>query len=107
MDGQNDGMRSPHPEDDAPTAYDIKDLHRRLGDFKDDELKQIPVLPPGTHLNQGGTYVDLRAAAPMEFTATADVVAGSESWYVPKSDVPYDLWNRLVQDHAPEQKRAS
>jgi len=93
--GQNDGLRSPRPEPDAPTAFDVKELHRKLEGFSDDELKQIPVLVPGTRLEQGSTYVDMRSSEPAEFTATADMVAQRTNWYVPKSDVPYELWNRL------------
>src|SRR5205823_12748307 len=36
----------PHPEKDNPrTAYDVKELHRRMRDYTDDVLKQIPILP--------------------------------------------------------------
>ena len=32
MAGQNVGAAGPHPELDARTAYELKDLHRRLAD---------------------------------------------------------------------------
>ncbi len=102
MAGQNIGTVGPHPENDARTAYDIKDLHRRLHDFTDDELKQIPVLPRGSRLEQEATYIDLRAAQPHEFTARGDEVAGPENWYVPKNVVGYGLWNRLIGVRDPE-----
>ena len=74
----------------------MKELHRALHDFTDDQLKQIPVLAGGTRLEQGATYIDLRGSEPREFTATADMAAGPGDWYVPKTEVPYDLWNRLL-----------
>lgn len=63
------GVSSLHPEDhpsyrlhlekDARTAFDVKDVHRNLRGLPDDMLKQIPVLPEGTHLITGATYMDL------------------------------------------------
>jgi hypothetical protein len=43
MAGQNLGQFGPHPELDAPTAYDMKEVHRQLDGFTDDELKEIPI----------------------------------------------------------------
>jgi len=55
-----------HPEDhaanplrmekDARTAFDVKDVHRRLSNLTDNVLKQILILPEGTHLTPGQTY---------------------------------------------------
>ncbi|HEX8202586.1 MAG TPA: hypothetical protein VF590_19060 [Isosphaeraceae bacterium] len=95
--GQNRIDAGPHPEKgDHPTAHDIKELHRRLQEYTDDELKRIPVLPRGTRLEQGKTYIDLNDAARAEFTARADMEAGPDQWIVPKSEVDYVLWNRLI-----------
>ena len=84
------------------TAYDLKDAHRMLEGITDDGLKQIPVLWPGTRLDQGATYIDLRDPERREFTATADMEAGPNNWYVPKHDVDYELWNRLIGISNPE-----
>lgn len=102
--GQNEGVAGIHPEkaDDARTAYDIKELHRQLSEFTDDELKEIPVLPAGTRLEQNATYIDLRAEQCKEMTARGDMEAEPENWYVPKSEVDYQLWNRLIGVHNPE-----
>jgi hypothetical protein len=100
--GQNVGVLGPHPEDDARTAYDLKDLHRRLRDFSDDQLKSIPVLPVGSRLEQGATYLDLRAPDCREFRALGNMEAGPEHWYVPKDRVDYRLWNRLIGVDNPE-----
>ena len=98
-DGQNRGA------DAAPasrTAYDLKDLHRRLADLSDDLLKDVPVLDQGARLQQGATYIDLADARPREFTATGDMEAGAGNCYVAKSDVDYELWNRLIGVTDPE-----
>src|SRR4051812_8026984 len=69
--GLNEGLRGSHPEkaDGIRTAYDIKGLHHRLHGIEDNDLKGIPVLPLGTPLEQGATYLDLREEHPVEFTA--------------------------------------
>ena len=102
MAGQNIGLAGPHPETDARTAYDVKAAHRRLHDLTDAELKQIPILPRGSRLEQGATYLDLRDPEPREFTATGDMEAGPGNWYVPKSAVDHQLWNRLIGVEHPE-----
>src|SRR3954451_3200189 len=95
--GQNHAHVAPHPEKgDPPTAHDIKELHRQLQEYTDDELKRITVLPQGSRLEQGKTYIDLRDPARTEFTARGDMEAGPDQWIVPKSEVDYVLWNRLI-----------
>lgn len=103
MAGQNVGMHSADREQGLPTAYDVKEIHRSLGsDFGDDELRQIPVLPEGERLQQGATYLDLRDPGREEFTARGDMTASSGQAMVPKSEVPYSLWNRLTGVENPE-----
>ena len=79
-------------------ALDIKELHRRLRafEFTDDLLKKIPVLPEGSRLEHGATYIDLKNPSPHEITATGEMIAGPDNWYVPKDLVDYQLWNRLL-----------
>lgn len=101
--GQNVSLVGPHPEKDNPrTAYDVKEAHRLLHEFTDDLLKQLPILPAGTRLEQKATYVDLRDPERREIHARADMVAGEENLYVPKSEVDYQLWNRLIGVTTPE-----
>jgi len=99
--GQNAGASASHPEKDARTVYDYKDLHRRLSDLPDDELKQISVVPAGMRLEQGATYIDLSAAKPAEFMATGDMEATDDHFYVAKADVDYDTWNTLLSASGP------
>jgi hypothetical protein len=89
-------------ETSAPTAYDVKEVHRLLQGFSDDELKRIPVLPEGSRLEQGATYVDLADPARREFTATGDIHVRPGAYYVPKHEVDYVLWNRLIGVTNPE-----
>jgi hypothetical protein len=93
MAGQNIGVA---PTSDTRTAYDIKQAHRRLSHLLDRDLKQIRVLPEGSRLKQGATYIDLNDLDRGEFTATADMAAGPENWFVSKNDVHYNLWNLLI-----------
>ena len=67
-----------------------------LDTMTDDNLKQIPILPTGTRLQQGATYVDLHDPSRIVFKARGDQTAGEYNWLVPKSEVDYQLWNELV-----------
>jgi hypothetical protein len=96
--GQNIGI----PPDGLPSAFDVKDVNRSLSRFADDELRQIPILPEGERLLQGATYIDLTNPGRGEFTATGEMSARSGERLVPKSDVPYPLWNRLRGIDDPE-----
>jgi hypothetical protein len=62
-------------------------------EFRDDELKQIPVLAPGRRLDQGSRYLDICEGR--EFTALANQVAERGDCVIAKAEVPYELWNRL------------
>src|SRR5437773_2941661 len=85
-----------HSDQSSRTVYDLKDAHRMLEGFTDDALKQIPVLWPGTRLEQGAVYIDVRDPHRREFKAMGDMVADSDHWYVAKHAVDYELWNRLI-----------
>lgn len=103
MPGRNYGLEGAHPEkEDIPNAYEIKELHDRLQGFTDDELKQITVLPTGTRLEQGAKYIDLMDAERNEFTAMGGMEAKPENKYVPKTEIDYQLWNRLKGVQNPE-----
>ena len=88
--GQNIGIPT-----DLPTAFDYKELQDALREFTDDELRQIPVIPAGSRLRQGATYLDLCGGERREFTAMGDTIAAPEDRLAAKGDVPYTLWNRL------------
>lgn len=98
--GQNFGAGGAHMEKQSPNAYDIKDLVNRYPEMHVDDLKQITVLLPGSQLEAKAAYIDLQAQEPKEFHALGSEIAGPDNWYVPKTEVDYQLWNRLrgVQD---------
>ena len=104
MEGQNRGMEGQHPEkaEGVRTAHSIKDLHNRMEGYNDTDLQAIPIMPVGARLEQGATYIDLREDNPQEFSARGDMETGPDNWYVPKSEVDYQLWNRLIGVETPE-----
>jgi hypothetical protein len=83
------------------SAYDVKELHNKLADLTDDELKDVPIVPIGSRLEQGAKYIDLRHLEWAEFVATAGMVAEESHYYVPKKASAYILWNRLNQVSIP------
>ena len=95
MAGQNTGVESIQPGRFERTAMDIDKL-QHLEDFSDDELKQIPILKPGTRLQQGATYINLNDPDREEFTGVGDMTVDSNSLIVPKDQVGYLIWNRLI-----------
>ncbi len=101
--GMNWGEAGPHPEKENPrTAKDVKELHRLLSEFRDDELEQIPILPSGHRLESNAHYINLREADPCEFKAEGNENVGPDDWIVPKSEVDYQLWNRLIRVKDPD-----
>ena len=96
--GLNVGVEPPAPPG-GRTAFDVKSVHRRLGNMTDDELKLIPILPDGTRLEQGATYIDLAHLDDRELTARGDMLTGPGNLYVAKGSVDYVLWNALTDRH--------
>ena len=101
--GQNIGEPSDVGARGDLTAFHLRKQGVDLGEMDDNELKQIPVVAEGTRLQQGATYVDLKAQPVREFTATGDMSAGHDDAYAPKDRVPYDIWNRLLDEEKPGQ----
>lgn len=102
--GQTSGQNlGPIKLSDVPhrTAADDKELSRRLKDFTDDELGEIPIAPPDVRLEQGAVYLDLRHPGKGPCVATGNMMAGPENLYTPKSEVPYEIWNRLLETLCP------
>ena len=75
----------------------MKELHNKLADLTDDELKNISIVPVGSRLEQGATYLDLQHLEQDPFVATAGMIAEEDHYYVPKKATDYVLWNRLNQ----------
>jgi len=88
----------------ARTAADKK-LAETLTDFTPDELRQIPVVPAGIPLKEGAVYIDLQNRTFGPFVANGGATAKEHHRYVPKAEVPYDYWNRLVGKRSRDQVR--
>jgi hypothetical protein len=73
----------------------VKETHRLLSNFSDDQLKAIPILPAGSRLEQDATYINLADPERKEFTALASMEAGPGDLIVPKSEVDHQLRNLL------------
>jgi hypothetical protein len=94
--GYNIGPEGERPGRFDRTADQIADLQTQMEDYSNDELNRIPVLKAGTRLEQGATYINLKDPARTEFTGMASDSVAAEDYIVPKSEVGYDLWNRLI-----------
>src|SRR5688572_2394912 len=104
--GINWGLVGSHPEKNNPrTAYDAKEIHDLLREWPDEELQRIPILPAGARLEANATYVNLKDAPLCEFTAEGKEDVGDDDWIVPKSEVDYHLWNRLIGVSNPDRTR--
>ena len=101
--GQNIGQDEPSNNADF-TAFHLRKRGHELRGLDDNDLKRVPVLPEGTRLQQGATYVDLAAGRPQEFTATGNMTAEPGHAYAPKNRVPYEVWNRLIGEAKPGQE---
>lgn len=93
--GQNIGAASARPEELGIHAWDIKQAHGLFPDLDADELKRLRVLPAGARLQTNATYLDLRDRASGEIIGRSGMVAREGQWLVAKSDVDYELWNKL------------
>ena len=101
LQGQNIGPSSAE-DSNARTAAQIKEVTELLPNFRNDELREIPIVPRGNRLKQGAVYLDLRKPASGSFQATAEMTAGPENLYVPKAEVAYEYWNRLIETLCPD-----
>lgn len=100
---QGQGIAEPEAGKIGLTAEAIKALQQgALRELTDEQLREIPVLPAGSHLRQGATYLDLNDPQRRPFTAMGGMVAGKDNYYVPKDNIDYTLWNRLLGVTKPE-----
>jgi hypothetical protein len=102
--GQNIGRASDERTTPSWTAFHLRKRGYELRGLDDNDLKQVPVLPEGTRLQQGATYVNLADDDPHEFTATGNITAEPGDAYAPKDRVPYEVWNRLIGEPKPGQE---
>ena len=89
--GQNIGPASEDLASPHATAFHLRKRGHVLGRLDDEELKQVPLVPEGSRLQQGATYVNLTDQSLQEFTATAEITASPGDAYAPKDRVPYEI----------------
>ena len=106
LQGQNIGPSSAE-DSNARTAAQIKEVTELLPNFRNDELKEIPIVPRGSRLKQGAVCLDLRKPASGSFQATGEMTAGPENLYVPRAEVAYEYWNRLIETLCPDRTDTS
>ena len=75
---------------------DIKELYGVLPDFHKDELRRVLVVPPGTRLQQGDVFCDVRFRERGELVAHGEEEVHDEL-LVPKKAVDYEIWNKLLR----------
>ena len=93
--GMNYGDVGPDTTEGTP-ASEMKDLTGgNLAGLSDAELKGIPVVPAGTRLEQGKTYINIDKLDEGEFTGMAYHEVGPDDRVVAKDAVDYDTWNKL------------
>jgi hypothetical protein len=78
------------------SAADVKELYGKLPDLSKADLRQIPIVPEGTRLETGAQYLDLADRAHGPFTAMGEETVAFDQYIVPKAQVDYLLWNRLI-----------
>jgi hypothetical protein len=98
MAGQNIGDKTDVREG-GPRVANLRELALDLMNegLSKEDLRQIPVVDTGVRLEQGATYVDLKNPRRIPFTASGTDIAEAHMVLVPKAEVPYPLWNRLIR----------
>ncbi len=102
MKGQNVGTLA---EETEPVRYasELKELRQRWQGFDLSELREIPVLLQGARLKQGATYALIGNSDLHVLRAQGGAVVQEGYYAVPKAEVPYQFWNRLI--NAPVRER--
>ena len=78
------------------SAFDVKELHDKLPDVSKADMKSLPLIQAGERLQQGAVYCNLNDIAAGPFTAMGGQEAGPDDYFVAKSELDYELWNRLT-----------
>ncbi len=96
---QNLGQYAITSDPNTRSAADFKDLVNMFSDrFSYAELRQMPIVPIHSRLKQGAVYLDLAARDSGPLVAYGNVKARVDQFFVPKHEIPYELWNRLLKN---------
>jgi len=85
---------------DPIEGTEIKALREMLPDWHKDELRRLLIVAPGTRLNQGDIFCDLRFLERGELVAHGEEEV-HEELLVPKRAVDYEIWNKLLGKPSP------
>lgn len=91
--GQQAMMPTSEDDRNATDEKGVYDLLHAAGWHKD-EIRRVLLVPRGTRLKMGGTYLDLRNPAAGELTAHGEEEVHDE-WLVAKRDEDYEIWDKL------------
>lgn len=83
------------------TAAGDPETRRQFPEMTKDEIDRIPVLRPGTSLDQGSVYLDLDDLEAGPFVAIGREIVSEDDRIVAKRDTDYETWNRLAGDREP------
>ncbi len=89
--GENRGKQV----DYSRSAADIKELNGFRG-MSNGELNEVVLVPTGSRLEQGATYLNLSKPEQGTFVATSEMVAEPGNYLVAKKALDYVIWNRLT-----------
>lgn len=89
---------APDPVEDAEAGSAEKDVVNALPELTDDELGRLSILPVGTELDQGGTYLDLNQRKQGTFVVHGARSVEPSERIIAKKTTDYELWNRLTSD---------
>ncbi len=78
------------------TADALKNRFQWLQNFSDDELREITYCSTGESTNSGEMYFDISHPEQGIIQGEPGGQIPEESCYVPKSEIPQHLWDKLV-----------
>lgn len=81
---------------DADAGNTDKHVGELLPDLTDDELGSLPVLDPGTPLEQGSVYLNLNELQRGPFKAIGGHEVGSNDRIIAKKYTDHEIWNRVA-----------
>ena len=93
---------------EADSAADDKKVRNMLPELTEDELSRLPILDPGTPLEQGAVYFNLKDREKGPFKAIGGQEVGPKDKMIAKKMTDYELWNEIVgRDDSAEIQRPS
>jgi len=84
------------PNTEALEAPEAKEAQGILPELSREDWKRVHLMRPGTRLQTGDKYLDLRDLLRGELVATGEETVATSSLLVHKNDIDYEIWNRLL-----------